>query len=144
MFAPNDPIKTLSHLSVAEIRQLLDGVEYIIMAKPAVREGAYGSIHFTLFLNTDEAIPSHVVQMLLDKFGEQYEFDGVSDLLARPDTVAFARTQHLTPMPKHLFDPKEHAQHPHVTMFILDFEADSKAFPEATLEGLTGWSYVAE
>jgi len=137
-------LKTEKYLSPAEIAAHLEGVEYIIMAAPSVREGAKAPIHVTLFLNTQETLPPKIREAVLDKFAEQYGLRSISDLFSQPDLVAFAVTAQESPMPLHLFNPEEKMRLPSTVMFVMDFEADSDNFPEVKEKQLTGWTYAYE
>ncbi len=137
-------LKTRRHLTPEEIAAHLEGVEYIIMAAPSVRDDAKGPIHFTVFLNTPDPLPPEVVEPVLEKFAHQYGIRNIEELLAQPDAVAFAETAQETPMPLHLFTPEDKMRIPHTKMFVLDFEADSDNFPEVKEQQLTGWTYAYE
>ncbi len=133
-------IKASRHLSLDEIHANLDGVEYIIMAQPSVRDDSAAPIHFTIFLNTPQMLPEEVKDAVFAKFCSQYGIVDVIDLMAGVDAVAFAETGHDTPMPMHLYK-RDDRKLPHVPMYIFDFEADAEQFKEVRDEGLTGWSY---
>lgn len=140
---PEKPmLKAEKYLSAEEIEAHLDGVEYIVMAAPSVRDDAKAPLHITLFLNTKEMLPLPIQQAVLDKFANQYSLRNISDLFSQPDAVAFASTQMDSPMPMHLFTADEKKQLPSTTMFVMDFEADSDNFPEVKTQQLTGWSYA--
>lgn len=140
----NQALKTEKYLSPAEIAAHLEGVEYIVMAAPALRENAKAPIHITLFLNTHDALPQPIQQAILDRFSEQYGLRGISDLFSQPDRVAFAMTTQETPMPLHLFKPEDKMSLPSTLMFVMDFETDSDNFPEVKEKQLTGWTYSYE
>ena len=140
----HETLKTEHYLSGREIAEHLEGVEYIVMAAPAVRDEAKAPIHFTLFLNTREMLPPDIQQAVLEKFADQYGFTGISELFSQPDRVAFAVTTQKTPMPLHLFTPEDKMRLPSTVMFIMDFEADSEHFPEVKEKQLTGWTYAYE
>jgi len=133
-------LKTESYLSPEAIAGHLEGVEYIMMAAPAVRDGAKAPIHFTLFLNTQDALPEPIQEAILEKFAGQYGLRDISDLFSRPDRVAFAVTAQESPMPLHLFRPEDKMRLPSTLMFVMDFEADSDNFPEVKAKQLTGWT----
>jgi len=137
-------LQTDKYLSPEEIAAHLEGVEYIVMAAPSVREQAKAPIHITLFLNTKETFPQPIQQAILEKFSEQYGLRDISDLFSQPDLVAFAQTAQQTPMPLHLFKPEDKRTLPSTQMFIMDFEADSDNFPEVKEKQLTGWTYSYE
>ena len=136
----NESLKAKRYLDPDEIKTHLDGVEYIIMAQPSVRDDSPAPIHFTIFLNIQEALPVEIKDAVLDKFCTQYEIFDIIDLLSGVDIVAFSITQQKTPMPMHLYKAEDRANIPNTNMYIFDFEADAKQFKEAK-EGLTGWSY---
>jgi len=132
------------YLSEAEIHAHLEGVEYIIMAAPSVREHAKAPLHITLFLNTREMLPPEIQEAVLNKFASQFGLHDISDLFSQPDAVGFAVTSMETPMPLHLFKREDKMRLPSTVMFIMDFEADSDNFPEVKLQQLTGWTYAYE
>ena len=134
-------LKTESYLSPEAIVSHLEGVEYIMMAAPAVRKNARAPIHFTLFLNTQDALPEPIRDAVLEKFAAQFGLRGISDLFSQPDRVAFAVTAQENPMPLHLFKPEDKLRLPSTVMFVMDFEADSDNFPEVKAKQLTGWTY---
>ncbi|RUM66926.1 MAG: hypothetical protein DSZ03_00430 [Sulfurimonas sp.] len=133
-------IQVEQHLDLNEIEHHLKGVEYSILAQPSVRDDSPASIHFTIFLNTQEPLPDEVKDAVFEKFCSQYGIRNVIDLIAGIDTVAFAKTGHDTPMPMHLYK-KEHQKIANIPMYIFDFEADADQFNEVRNKGLTGWSY---
>lgn len=142
---PDKPmLKAQKHLSQNEIEAHLEGVEYIVMAAPSVRDNAKAPLHITLFLNTKDNLPPDIQKAVLDKFADQYGLRDISDLFSQPDQVAFAVTSMDSPMPMHLFSAEEKNQLPSTTMFVMDFEADSDNFPEVKKDQLTGWSYAYE
>ncbi len=128
------------HLEKNEIEAHLEGVEYIIMAQPSVRDDLPAPIQFTIFLNTTEVLPQEIKNAVFKKFCKQYEIFNVIDLLAGIGVVGFTLTQQETPMPLHLFKQEEMSSMATRKMYIFDFEADSKQFKEVK-DGLTGWSY---
>ncbi|WP_345987380.1 hypothetical protein WCX18_09660 [Sulfurimonas sp. HSL1-2] len=144
MTQEHQALKTEQYLNPAEITAHLEGVEYIVMAAPAVRDTAKAPIHFTLFLNTADNLPADIQQAVLDKFADQYGFRNIADLFSQPDRVAFAVTTQETPMPLHLFKPEDKMRLPSTVMFVMDFEADSDNFPEVKEKQLTGWTYAYE
>lgn len=144
MINQDQSLKAERYLTPEEIAAHLDGVEYIIMAAPAVRDDAKAPIHITLFLNTPDMLPPEIQEAVLNKFAEQYGLKEISDLYSQPDHVGFAVTSMETPMPMHLFKREEKASVPHTVMFIMDFEADSDLFPEVKNQQLTGWTYAYE
>ncbi len=140
MHSNKKAIKASRHLSLEEIHNHLEGVEYIIMAQPSVRDDSPAPIHFTIFLNTPQMLPEEVKDAVFEKFCSQYGIVNVIDRISGVDAVAFAETEHETLMPMHLYK-KDDRKIPHVPMYIFDFEADADQFKEVRDEGLTGWSY---
>lgn len=137
-----EAIQAKEYLRPDEIADYLEGVEYIIMAQPSTRENAQGPIHFTIFLNTPDPLPQEILPAVLNKFAQQYSMQDIRELLHAPARVAFAQTGHETHMPVHLFTAEARSQLPSVGMIVLDFEADSDAFPEVKEKQLTGWTYA--
>jgi hypothetical protein len=135
-----ETLQSQRYLEKNEIQAHLEGVEYIIMAQPSIRDDSPAPIHFTIFLNTPDELPQEVQEPVLNKFCQQYEIFERIDLLSGIGEVAFAVTQQNTPMPMHLFKADEMAAMPHTKMYIFDFEANATHFNEAK-DGLTGWSY---
>ncbi len=135
-----EPLQSSRYLEKNEIESHLEGVEYIIMAQPSVRDDSPAPIQFTIFLNTSEVLPQEIKDAVFKKFCKQYEIFNVIDLLAGIGVVGFALTQQDTPMPMHLFKQEEMASMSTTKMYIFDFEADSKQFKEVK-DGLSGWSY---
>lgn len=144
MTNPHDLIKAESYMSPPDIHHHLENVEFIVLAAPSTRDDARGPIHFTLFLNTTDALPDDIQQAILAKFSAEQGITGIADLFSQVDDVAFARTAHDAPMPMHLFKPDDKKALPHVKMFVMDFEADSDRFPEVKNRQLTGWTYAYE
>ena len=128
------------YLSLKEIESHLDGVEYIIMAAPTTRDNPRTPIHFTIFLNTQDTLPTEVQHAVLDKFADQYKITNIYDVFSQLDAVAFVETNLDSTMPMHLFKSEDQAELEHTTMHIIDFEADAEGFGEVKA-GSTGWSY---
>ena len=135
-----EALQTEKYLDKSEIEAHLQGVEYIVMAQPSIRDDSPAPIHFTIFLNTPEVLPDEVITPVFEKFCTQYEISDVIDLISGLGVVAFSVTQQNTPMPLHLFKQDEMKSMPNTKMYIYDFEADAAQFKEAK-DGLTGWSY---
>ena len=129
-----------SYLNPTEIEAHLDGVEYIIMAAPTTRDNPNTPIHFTIFLNTKDALPADVQHAILDKFADQYKITNIYDVFSQLDAVAFAETNLDSVMPMHLFKDETKKELDHTMMHIIDFEGNSEDFGEAKA-GSTGWSY---
>lgn len=124
-----------------EIAEHLEGVEYIIMAEPAPDVFKKTPIHLTVFLNTQERLPSEIKDAILDKFCKDHNITRTDKLLSELQPVAFAETMQETPMPLLLIKPSDIQSIPHTIMHVLDFLADSSEFIEAKEDNLTGWSY---
>jgi hypothetical protein len=129
------------HLQESEIISHLKNVEYIIMAAPNPDERSKSPIHFTIFLNTSDALPQDIQAAVLDKFCHQYHITKVDHLLSELAKVGFAETREETLMPMHLFKPEDQQNIPGVIMHIMDFLGDSTGFDEVKKEDQTGWSY---
>jgi len=129
------------HLSKSEIISHLENVEYIIMAAPNPDERSAFPIHFTICLNTSDALPHDIQAAVLDKFCDQYAITNVEKLLSELAKVGFAETSEETMMPMHLFKPEDQKNIPGVTMHIMDFLGNSTGFDEVKKEDQTGWSY---
>jgi len=138
-------IKTERYLSKEDIQKHLKNVEYIIMAAPAPEHFKDTPIHFTLFLNTDEPIPSEIQKAILDKFRSEHKIGEPAELMSQLMPVGFAVSQAQdTPMPMLLVKPEDQRSIPYIPMHVMDFLADSNEFYEAKEKNLTGWSYSYE
>jgi hypothetical protein len=129
-----------NYLTVQEIKDHLKGVEYIIMAAPTTRDNPNTPIHFTIFLNTQDELPTDIQHAILDKFADQYKITNIYDVFSQLDAVAFAETNLDSIMPMHLFKDETKEELEHTMMHIIDFEADAEGFGEVKA-GSTGWSY---
>jgi len=129
-----------NYLTTAEIKNHLEGVEYIIMAAPTTRDNPNTPIHFTIFLNTQDELPTDIQHAILDKFADQYKITNIYDVFSQLDAVAFAETNLDSIMPMHLFKDETKEELEHIMMHIIDFEADAEGFGEVKA-GSTGWSY---
>lgn len=134
-------IKTNQYLSVNEIKQHLQNIEYIIMAAPAPEHFSTSPIHFTIFLNTQENLPQDVQEAVLDKFLEENKISKPEHLMSQLMPVGFALSVQETPMPMLLVKPEDMHSIPHAVIFVMDFLADSLNFAEVKEKSLTGWSY---
>jgi hypothetical protein len=134
------PLKIHSYLSPSEIHKHLEGVEFIIMAAPSMMKPPALPLHFTIILNTEEAIPEEIKPAIIEKFCRENGITSTSHMMFEPGRVAFAMSEQETPMPRVLFDPAEANTIPWVTLQVIDFLGDSEKFQEAK-EGLSGWSY---
>ena len=135
-------IKTESYLDPVEINKNLETVEYIIMATPAPEKFKETPIHFTIFLNTSDALPTEVQKAVLDKFLHENKIGQAHKLMSQLMPVGFSLSSAQdTPMPMLLVDPQDQSSIPYNIMFVMDFLADSDAFSEAKENSLTGWSY---
>ena len=128
------------YLDLKEIEAHLDGVEYIIMAAPTTRDNPRTPIHFTIFLNTTDVLPTEVQHAILDKFADQYKITNIYDVFSQLDAVTFVETNLDSTMPMHLFKAEDKNELKNITMHIIDFEADAEGFGEVKA-GSTGWSY---
>ncbi len=138
-------IKTDKYLDPQQIKEHLKNVEYIIMAAPAPEHFKQTPVHFTLFLNTDEALPKEIQEAILEKFLHEQKIGKPAELMSQRMPVGFALSQAQdTPMPMLLVKPEDQRSIPHTVMHVMDFLADSDAFNEAKKKNLTGWSYSYE
>jgi hypothetical protein len=136
-----DLLKANRYLKPDEIALHLEGVEYIILAQPHSNKEHALPIHFTIFLNTHEALPDSVKQPVFEKFCTQYNITKTSDILNTLQAVAFAETNNDRIMPMHLFKPEDQKSIPHTFLHIIDFLGDAQNFKEVKTDGQTGWSY---
>ena len=139
-----EAIKTLHYLNPQEISDLLKNVEYIIMAAPAPKEFSDTPIHFTIFLNTHEELPSGVKEAVLEKFMEENGIKNPIHIMSQLAPVGFATTQQSTPMPMLLIQPQDIFSIPHTKLHVIDFLAQSDEYEEVKNDSLTGWSYAYE
>ncbi len=137
-------IKTLQYLTTEEIDELLQNVEYIIMAAPAPKEATNTPIHFTIFLNTHEELPESIKDAVLEKFLEENGIKNPTHIMSQLAPVGFATTVQSTPMPMLLIQPQDIFSIPHTKLHVIDFLADSDEFDEVKNDSLTGWSYAYE
>jgi hypothetical protein len=137
-------IKTNHYLEVQEIEDLLEGVEYIIMATPAPEHFSKTPIHVTIFLNTQEYFSQDIKELIFDKFCQDYKISASAEVMSQIMPVGFANTTHDTPMPMLLVKPADQNSIPYLPLHVIDFLAASDGFEEVTKESLTGWSYVRE
>jgi hypothetical protein len=138
-------IKTEKYLSQQEIHEHLKNVEYIIMAAPAPEHFKETPIHFTIFLNTPQELPSDIARAVLHKFLQDHQIKEPAELLSQLMPVGFAISNAQdTPMPMLLVKPQDQNSIPNVPMHVMDFLADSDNFDEAKVKNLTGWSYAYE
>lgn len=129
------------YFSIDEIIAHLQGVEYIIMAAPAPEKFEATPIHFTIFLNTQEAIPEEIKGAVFEKFCQDYNITSPEHVMNQLMPVGFAQTPQETPMPLLLIDPQDQRTIPALPMHVIDFLADSDDFPQTKNDQLTGWSY---
>ncbi len=135
-------INTDTYLEISEIQEHLQNVEYIIMADAAPEHFKKTPIHFTIFLNSDEAFPQDIQKAILDKFLDDNGIGKPAELMSQLMPVGFGKSPAQdTPMPLLLVDPKDQQSIPYAVMFVMDFLADSQNFNEAKVDKLTGWSY---
>jgi hypothetical protein len=134
-------IKTTKYFTQKEIQKHLENVEYIIMAAPSPNTFKDTPIHFTIFLNTNEELPSGIKEAVLDKFLEENNIKNPIHVMSQLAPVGFAQTQQATPMPMLLIQPQDINSIPHTFLHVIDFLADSENFGEVKEKSLTGWSY---
>lgn len=135
-------IQTNRYLECEEIKKHLIGVEYIIMATSAPEKFTETPIHFTIFLHTDERFPKDIQEAILDKFKEDNGIRDVIELMSQLMPVGFAESSGQdTLMPLLLVKQEDRKSIPHISMFVMDFLADSDNFYEAKVHKLTGWTY---
>jgi hypothetical protein len=138
-------IKTTKYLSVDEIKNHLENVEYIIMAAPSPNTFEQKApIHFTIFLNTQEELPNHIKDAVLEKFLKDYKITDPIHIMSQLSPVGFATTKQETPMPMLLVQPQDIYSIPHIFLHVIDFLANSDSFKEVKEKSLTGWSYSYE
>ena len=138
-------IKTDQYLTPQQIKEHLKNVEYIIMAAPAPEHFSQTPIHFTLFLNTNEALPKDIQEAVLEKFLQEHNIGKPAELMSQLMPVGFAISKAQdTPMPMLLVKPEDQRSISHAVMHVMDFLADSDEFSEAKKDNLTGWSYSYE
>ncbi|MDP2893437.1 MAG: hypothetical protein Q8N78_03615 [Sulfurimonas sp.] len=134
-------IKTLRYLSVGEIKEHLNGVEYIIMAAPAPDNFKETPIHFTLFLNTSDDLPREIQKAIFDKFLQEEGIKDAIEVMSQIMPVGFSQGLQETYMPMLLVKEEDMRNVPNMPMLVMDFLADSDNFNEAKEKSLTGWSY---
>lgn len=132
-------LKVNSYLSAGEIANLLEKVEYIVMASPSMMADEL-PIHFTIILNTSDLIPEEVKPLILEKFCRELGITKTTHILSNRERIAFALTTQESPMPRHIVDDAEANTIPWTLLHIIDFLGDSDGFKEAK-DGLSGWSY---
>lgn len=132
-------LKVNNYLSAGEIVNLLENVEYIVMASPSMMADEL-PIHFTIILNTSDVIPEEVKPLILEKFCRELGITATSHVLSNRERIAFALTTQVSPMPRHIVDDAEANTIPWTLLHIIDFLGDSNGFKEAK-DGLSGWSY---
>ncbi|OHE04532.1 hypothetical protein [Sulfurimonas sp. RIFOXYB12_FULL_35_9] len=137
-------IKTLRYLSVGEIKEHLNGVEYIIMAAPAPDNFKETPIHFTLFLNTSDDLPREIQKAIFDKFLQEEGIKNAIEVMSQIMPVGFSQGLQETYMPMLLVKEEDMKNVPNMPMLVMDFLADSDNFSEAKEKSLTGWSYIYE
>lgn len=138
---PPEAIKTLRYLSTNEITEYLEGVEYIIMASPSPDQFKETPIHFTIFLNTSDKLPKEIQKAVFKKFLDENGIKNPAEVMSEIMPVGFSLGNYETHMPMLLVKPEDISTIPYVSMFVMDFLADSDNFAEAKEKSLTGWSY---
>ncbi|OHE10236.1 MAG: hypothetical protein A2513_09100 [Sulfurimonas sp. RIFOXYD12_FULL_33_39] len=136
-----EAIKTLNYLSVNEIKEHLENVEYIIMAAPSPEYFKDTPIHFTIFLNTCEELPKEIQEAVFEKFLDENSIKNPIEVMSQIMPVGFSQSQQETLMPLLLVKQEDMRDIPNFAMFVFDFLADSDNFSEAKDKSLTGWSY---
>lgn len=134
-------IKTNKYFDPIEISKHLENVEYILMAAPAPDYFKETPIHFTIFLNTSDALPKEIQNAILKKFLEENKIGKPVELMSQIMPVGFAQSSQETAMPMLLVKPEDQKSIPYAIMHVMDFLADSDNFTEAKENSLTGWSY---
>ena len=135
-------INTDKYLEREEIQKHLENVEYIIMADGAPDNFKDTPIHFTIFLNTDEKLPTDIADAVLDKFLDDNSIGKPAELMSQIMPVGFGKSEAQdTFMPLLLVKPEDQRSIPYAVMYVMDFLADSDNFNEAKIDKLTGWSY---
>ena len=135
---PEEILKNEKWLDIIEIKSALEGVSFIVMAAPTNFEGKSERVHFSLFLNTQDNLPSDIAHNVLEKFAFEHKISDIADVRNGQVETGFAQTHQEMPMPIPLEDSAETSSIP---MYLIDFTGKSDLFPQAT-EGMTGWSYV--
>jgi len=148
-FNPEQVLKTEKWFSKAEIEEILNNVEYIIMAEPNFNDTSMAQIHFTIFLNTQDVLPKEVINPILEKFSTEYKLKDVIDFQHQLADVAFAKTNQETPMPYHKITHDANSSAiledaGTIKNYIFDFNANAIEGFNQIRDGLTGWSYVYE
>ena len=139
-----ESLKTQRYLQEDEIKEHLEGVEYIVMAAPSAHSEAKAPIHFTFFLNTADEIPHDIQEQIFMKFCKQFNITHTFNAMSALQKVGFAVTNQDTPMPMHLYKEEDQENIPHTTMHIIDFEGHSPDFDQVTTHSQTGWTYAYE
>lgn len=136
-----EALHNLKYLDIIEIAQHLKNVEYIIMAAPSPDHFKKNPIHFTIFLNTSDDIPSDIKEAIFNKFLADNGIKDPIEVLYQIMPVGFSQSTQDTPMPLLLIKPEDMKNIPNTKMLVMDFLADSDNFSEAKINNLTGWSY---
>lgn len=138
---PEDILKNEKWLDVIEIKNTLEGVSHIVMAAPTgfKEKEKEDIIHFSLFLNTEDDLPSDIARNILEKFAFENQISDIDNVTSDLADVAFAMTNKETPMPINIEEKDEGTTT--VVMYLIDFTGRSPLFKQAA-EGMTGWSYV--
>ena len=134
-------IQTDKYMEVNDIKKHLENVEYIIMAAPAPAHFKATPIHFTIFLNTQDALPKDVQEAVLDKFLDENKIGKPIEVMSQIMPVGFGLSTQDTPMPLLLVKKEDQSSIPYAVMHVMDFLADSDNYFEAREHKLTGWSY---
>lgn len=136
-----DILKTEKWLSKEEIEKNLEGVEYIVMAAPTLAQDVSTPIHFTIYLNTQEALPEDIANKVFNKFAKEYKITKVTDMYNGLGAVAFSLNGKETAMPMFLMNEDSKKNLEYINMHIFDFEGNAEGFKECKTESKTGWTY---
>ena len=136
-----DLLKTEKWLSKAEIDKNLENVEYIVMAAPTMEDDASTPIHFTIYLNTQDALPDDIAEQVFNKFAHEYEITKVTKMFNGLGKVAFSLNDRDTAMPVYIMDQQFEGELDSTQMHLFDFEGNAKGFKECKTQGKTGWTY---
>jgi len=135
------PIVTDKYYNKQEIQKHLENVDYIIMAAPAPSKFVDTPIHFTIFLNTSEALPQDIKNSVLEKFLIDNEITNPVEVMSQLMPVGFSMSAQDTAMPLLLVKREDQMSIENVPMHVIDFLANSDKFYEAKTHNLTGWTY---
>lgn len=142
MIDPKDILRTEKWLNLKEIDENLDNVEYIISVSPTPGQDATLPIHFTIYLNTQDMLPTEVIEDVFNKFAKELEIFKVHDMIQGLYPVAFSLNGQENAMPMLILDNSDVESELETTkMYVFDFEGNAKGFKECKTESKSGWSY---